>query len=268
MKDENNPNAPAALKAKIADHIKELAQETDKARITETMQNYLNFFANFYNYSLFNQFLIMLHRPDSTRVAGYTDWVKRHRYVKKGEKGIPILAPCPKIIKDDEGNVIGKQVNYFKTVYVFDITQTDGEPVPPAPEWKSQEKRPDLEKALTQYAESLGIKVIVEDLSAIGAQGMSSGKKITLDPAAGTKTLIHEITHEMLHQNRKAITQSRQEVELEAEAVAYVVARALGMDNLKSPNYLAIWEADSEKIMDRFDIIHKTSQHILTALQL
>ncbi|MHA1544115.1 MAG: ArdC family protein, partial [Alphaproteobacteria bacterium] len=136
---ETKPNAPAELNKKITSYIEDLAQETDKARIGEVMQKYLNFCASFHNYSLGNQWLIFLTRSDATLVAGYRDWTKKHRYVKKGEKGIPILAPI--LIKSV--NVLGKEIVEavnFKTVYVFDVTQTDGEPLPETPDAISSEK--------------------------------------------------------------------------------------------------------------------------------
>ena len=149
-------------------------------------------------------------------------------------------------MKNEKGDEIVQVVN-FKTVYVFDIAQTDGDPLPEAPEWISPEKYPELETMLINYARSLHIKVDFEDLSATGAQGYSSGGQITLDPMAGTKTLIHEIAHELLHHTKEARQKSRAEIELEAEAIAYVVARALEIKDLKSPNYLAIWDADGAK---------------------
>lgn len=261
-----NQNSPAELNKKLTAFIKDLATETDAARISEVMQSYLKFCASFHSYSVSNQFFIYLAKPDATHVAGFHDWLKKKRYVKKGEKGIPILAPCPRTFKDENDKIIAQELR-FKTVYVFDISQTDGEPLPEAPEWKSMEKSPELEDMLINYAKSLNIKVDIKDLSSHGgAQGYSAGGEIALDPTAGTKTLIHEIAHELLHQNEKSKLRPRKEVELEAEAVAYVVARALEIKNLQSPNYLALWDADGKKILDRLDLIRETANKILTAI--
>lgn len=263
---QSNPNSPAELNKKLTSFIKDLAKETDAARISEIMQNYLKFCASFYRYSVSNQFFIYLFKPDATLVAGFHDWLKKKRYVKKGEKGIPILAPCGNVtIKDKEDKVIAQEMR-FKTVYVFDVSQTDGEELPEPPEWKSIEKNPELEDMLIRYAKSLNINVDIQDLSAMGAQGYSSGGNIVMDPTAGTKTLIHEIVHELLHHNEKSKLKSRKEIELEAEAVAYVVARALEIKDLHSPNYLAIWDADGRKILDRLDLIRSTANQILTAI--
>jgi len=262
---ETKPNAPAELNKKITSYINDLARETDEAKISEVLQKYLACCASFHNYSLYNQFLIFLFRSNATLVAGYRDWLKKHRYVKKGEKGIPILAPVLIKMKNENGDEIAQVVN-FRTVYVFDIAQTEGEPLPEAPEWISPAKYPDLETMLINYAASLNIKVDVEDLSTIGAQGYSKKGQIVLDPMAGTKTLIHEIAHELLHHSKEAKLKSRAEIELEAEAIAYVVSRALEIKDLKSPNYLAIWDADGRKILDRLDLIRDTAHQILKAI--
>ncbi len=107
-----NPNSPSELNKKLTSFIKDLATETDAARISEVMQNYFKFCASFHRYSVSNQFFIYLFKPDATHVAGFHDWLKKKRYVKKGEKGIPILAPCPIKIKDDEEKVIAQELRF------------------------------------------------------------------------------------------------------------------------------------------------------------
>ncbi len=84
-------------------------------------------------------------------------------------------------MKNEKGDEIVQVVN-FKTVYVFDVAQTDGEPLPETPDAISSEKYPELETMLIDYARSLNIDVKIEDLTALGAQGSSSGGQITLDP--------------------------------------------------------------------------------------
>lgn len=262
---ETKPNSPAELNKIITSYINDLARETDQAKISEVLQKYLAFCASFHSYSLNNQFLIFLFRSNATLVAGYHDWTRKHRFVKKGEKGIPILAPIPIMEEDENGNKKVREMR-FKTVYVFDIAQTDGEPLPETPDWISPAKYPELETMLINYAHSLHIKVDFEDLSEIGAQGYSKKGQIVLDPMAGTKTLIHEIAHELLHHTKEARLKTRAEIELEAEAIAYVVARALEIKDLKSPNYLTIWDADGSKILDRLDLIRDTAHQILAAI--
>ena len=83
-------NSPASLQAKINQHFERLAKATDQAAASQAVKDYLTTCAKFHQYSPFNQFLILFERPDATHVAGYRKWLELHRYVKKGEKGIPI----------------------------------------------------------------------------------------------------------------------------------------------------------------------------------
>lgn len=110
----------------------------------------------------------------------------------------------------------------------------DGDPLPDPPDWKSPEKNAELTELLMDFARSKDITVEVKDLPG-EIQGASCGGKIILDPEAGTKTLIHEIAHELLHQVKDGPTDSTIR-ELEAESVAYVVAKYFGLDGLSNPN--------------------------------
>ena len=200
-------NTSIELTAKITEHVQELAQATDAARMSEAMLEYLNFTAKFHRYSHYNLWLIMLACPQASMVAGYKKWRSLGRYVRKGEKGIAILAPIiVHVVKTDdpfaeEDEVFEKLVG-FKTVYVYDVSQTEGKPLPEPPSWKSPEKNALLAERLLKFGESKGIKVEVKELDD-ETQGVSMGGKIALAPEAGTKTLIHELAHELLHQVEK-----------------------------------------------------------------
>jgi hypothetical protein len=247
----------------IDQKAEEIATLTDKARITEEIQDYFKFCARFHKYSFGNIISIMLSKPDASHVAGYNAWLKMHRFVKKGEKGIPILAPCPRLTTTEEGEK--KQTSiFFKVVYVFDVSQTEGEPLPEAPNPYNWEKLPELNAALVKFAKAKGI-TITEEIISNGAKGSSAGGKITLDPSTGTITLIHEIAHEILHQKNRHDS-SREDKEIEAETTAYIVAAALGYNAEGSANYLALWDADSKKIAARLGNIQKAANEILTAL--
>jgi hypothetical protein len=148
-------------------------------------------------------------------------------------------------------------------VYVFDITQTDDEDIPGPPECVSPDRILHLENLLINFAASEGITVDRGELPG-GAQGSSFGGKITLAEHAGTKTLIHEIAHELLHQHS---FMNRKTKELEAEAVAYVVSSHFGIPDLASPNYLALFEADAEKILKRYDRISTCAGEIINAIE-
>lgn len=251
------------LQQKIQGYLESLALETDQARQSEEMQKYLNFVAKFHQYSPSNIFLIMLAKPDATQVAGYQAWKKMGRFVKKGEKGIPIFAPM--IHKEDpDKDDSPKVLHGFRVVYVFDVAQTDGEPLPPVPDWKSPEKNAELNEKLIRFAESKGIAVTFKELSG-ETQGVSKGGAIEISPNAGTKTLVHEIAHELLHQSNPALL-SRNEKEIEAESVAYSVASHFGLTGFKSSNYLVLYGADKQDLYRSLERVYLTTIEIIEGL--
>ena len=252
------------LREQITEHIRELAEATDAARMSAEMLRYLEVCSRFHHYSPFNIWLILSAMPEATRVAGFKKWRGLKRYVRKGEKGIPILAPIFAPVEVEEGQEEEKLVG-FKTVYVFDVSQTDGEPLPEPPDWKSPEQNAELTHRLQAYAQSKGIEVVVKELTG-NIQGASMGGVIFLAPQAGTKTLVHEIAHEILHHVENAPTDKRIQ-ELEAEAVAYVVGKHFGLEGLSSPNYVALHGADAEMIMGHMERIRSTSTEIIRAIE-
>ena len=179
----------------------------------------------------------------------------------KGEHGIPILAPI--LVKEEiKEDLKEKQLIGFTTVYVFDVSQTDGEPLPPVPDWKSPEKNQELTDLLMKFAESKGIKVTIEELHG-ECQGVSQGGSIVLSPEAGTKTLIHELGHELLHQNMARWSIESKTKELESESVAFVVAKHFGLNDLNSPNYIALYKNEARDILGCTDRITRTAQEII-----
>ena len=257
-------NSSADLKARITEHIQELAEATDAARVSEEMLRYLDMCAKFHQYSPFNVWCIMMAKPSASLVAGFKKWQSMNRYVCKGERGIPILAPIFAKVINEEGEEQQKLVG-FKTVYVFDISQTDGEPLPEPPDWKSPEQNALLPERLLSFAQSKEITVQVKELNG-DIQGVSIGGKIILDARAGTKTLIHEIAHELMHQEDDC-PRDKTIRELEAESVAYVVGRHFGLEGLASPNYVALHGANAEMIMSHLERIRSTSAQIIATIE-
>ena len=257
-------NKSSDLKAKITEHIKALAEATDSARMSEAMLTYLDMCAKFHRYSPSNVWLILMAKPEASLVAGFKKWRKMSRYVRQGEKGIPILAPI--LVKVNENGDEEEKLVGFRVVYVFDISQTDGDPLPGPPDWKSPEKNAELAKLLMDFARSKDITVEVKDLPG-EIQGASCGGKILLNPEAGTKTLIHEIAHELLHQVKDAPRDSTIR-ELEAESVAYVVAKHFGLDGLSSPNYNALNGATAKMILEHMERIRKSATEIINGVGL
>jgi len=264
----NNNNKPRFtskdLSTRITKHIQELAQATDAARISEEMLHYLDMCARFHKYSPQNVWLIIMSKPNAFRVAGFHRWRSMGRYVKKGEKGIAILAPLMFRVDPDDPDNKNTELGGFKVVYVFDVSQTDGEPLPEPPEWKSPEKNAELNRKLTEFAISHNI-VVLEKEQPGEVQGRSLKGAVEIDPSAGTKTLVHEIAHELLHNegSPKLHVNIR---ELEAESVAYVVCKHFGMDGLASPNYIALHGATAELIIGHLTRIRTTATEIINAV--
>ena len=252
------------LHLKIHEHLQELAQATDEAKQSEQMQRYLDFCSKLHSYSLGNIWLIMLAKPEATFVAGFHKWKSMGRWVRKGERGIPILAPVL-IKQEDQDGIETKHLVGFKVVYVFDVSQTDGEPLPPEPDWKSPEKNIELNQKLIQYAERQGMSVSFNNLP-MDIQGVSKGGAIEIDLSAGTKTIIHELAHELMHKEVDFLQNSRAIKELEAESVAYVVSRYFGIENLNSPNYIACMDVTSDDIYTQMENIRNTANQIITAI--
>ena len=256
-------NSSDDLQRRIQAHLATLAQATDEARKSKEMQCYLNFCAKFHNYSPGNIWLIFLARPDASLVAGFHKWKSMGRFVRKGEQGLPILAPI--LIKQEDEDGLEKQVLVgFKVVYVFDVAQTDGDPLPEPPDWKSPEKNLELNECLIQFANTKGITVSFTSLPK-ETQGVSKGGAIDIDFAAGTKTLVHEIAHELIHKGKDNLLR-REIKELQAEAVAYVVCRHFGLDGLKSANYLAFFDVTPEQLLTHMEIIRTTANKIIIAI--
>jgi hypothetical protein len=147
----------AELNAGIKTTIEQLANETDQVRQSELFRNYLKASAAFWDYSWHNQMLIWRQRPDATFEGGFNTWLKCGRYVRKGEKGIAILAP---MFFRDKAQADGTEAEtrriWFKAVYVFDISQTDGTPLPELPMKSVGERGEDMLARFLRFAESRG----------------------------------------------------------------------------------------------------------------
>lgn len=268
------------LNRSITTSIEELARETDAARISETLHHYLEAMRKFHRYSISNQLLIAMQKPEATRVAGYHTWTKSFkRQVRRGEKGIAIFAPITfskkRTIPEEleRGIESGKEIctsvcGGFRVVYVFDITQTEGDPLPATPEWHDQERDPVLEEGLFQLAHSRGILIeTTRDLG--GAQGLSSGGKIQILEGAGTRVLVHELVHELLEHSHREVrtTISRQQREIEADAAAFVVGRQYHLAGAATPNYLALWQAAGVDILSCMERVRGVSTQIIQFLE-
>jgi len=246
--------------------INELASALSSGK-SEQLVNYLDAMSSFHNYSFGNCMMICRQCPTATRVAGFKTWKRLGRQVRKGEKGICILAPLVGKCDDDEE---GYKVFGFRAVHVFDVAQTDGEELPDLAhaEGDPGERLERLKAFVTARDIALAYK---DDLG--GALGVSKGGTICLlnglSPAEEYCTLAHEASHEILHRGKERLTLSKVVKELEAEAVAYVVAKAAGLENAlsQSADYIQLYSGDKEQLMKSLERVQRTASLILTGLE-
>jgi antirestriction protein ArdC len=200
---------------------------------SEALIGYLKAIGRFHRYSLHNIMLIASQKPDASHVAGFRTWHELGRFVKKGEKGILILAPIirRKIEREEDKDEVSAVIAGFRAAYVFDVSQTDGEQLPQIGIVQGDPRQ--SRERLRNFAEAQGISVEYSpDIAP--ARGVASGGKITLlpsqSPAEETSTLAHEFAHELLHRGPRRSSTSRRIRETEAEATAFVVCQAIGLE--------------------------------------
>jgi antirestriction protein ArdC len=273
-------NKATELNAGIRRTIEQLANETDAARQSQLFRDYLRTSAAFWDYSWHNQMLIWRQKPDASFVGGFNTWLKCGRYVRKGEKGIAILAPMFFKDKKPEGTQEENTRIWFKVVYVFDISQTDGTPLPELPTKSVGERGQDMLDRLLRFAESRGISVqFVERCKLNGAAGTSKGNEIEIrtsetDVTTQAATLAHEIAHSLLHwtaDGHKITSRDGKEIdtqqrELEAESTAYVVCSYFGIQS-PSEFYLATYSVTPAMLLQAVETIAATVKTILAGCQ-
>ena len=251
----------------VESKLHQLAKQTEKAKSSKVILDYLQFISQFHSYSFHNVLSIYTHCPKASHVAGFSTWKKLGRFVRKGEKGIPILAPCTQKVTQEDKNGNEEQIKrimFFKIVYVFDISQTEGKAIPEAPITATGSDA-GLLSILEQITANHNIKL--EYKSLLGSHhGTSYGGRIevnsSLDPAGKSSVVIHELAHELLHRGDDRHSLSRQQKELEAEATAHVVCSHFKLTTA-SANYLALWEIPSEEITGAFQRIHKVAVQLI-----
>lgn len=262
-----------ALIDSITASISNLAVMTDAALQSEMYLSWLRSMSRFHHYSLNNQLLICAQRPGATRVAGYNKWPKHGRNVKKGAKGIAILAPCvSKRTVEDKATGEKKdtmRLYGFRVTYVFDVADTEGRELPTL-SYRSTEGGNELLPLLENAASRMGI--VLEYREDTGsANGWSEGGKVVVRSSLSTAercgTLAHELAHEFLHwESNRREGMSREQRELEAEATSYALLSQYGIEQ-PSQNYLANWGANAEAITASLHTIRAAVHHIMTAME-
>ena len=249
--------------------IARLEQGFQEVQDSDRFQDYLATCARFHHYSAHNTMLIWTQRPDATRVAGFQTWKKLGRQVLRGEKGIGILAPRPyrRTVESDNGEEDVIEGCYFHAVHVFDVSQTDGEPLPDAPVTELDGSDDGLFVSLAAIATKEGI-ALDRTPNASGANGFYRPGTIWVKPEASprmaTKTLAHELGH---HFAGHVAGQCKGEMETVAEAVAYIVLAHAGIDaGSYSFGYLASW-SDPKVFRAKLTQIHATANQIIDNLE-
>lgn len=251
----------------VDDALDALAQELNNGK-SAGFRRYLSVAARFHEYSFSNIMLIHSQRPNATQVAGYRAWQKLGRQVRKGEKGITIMAPMifkPKDADNSDEDVFVR----FRAVSVFDIAQTDGDPLPLPPQVSGDPGH--HWEHLTRFVQNQGIAILYDSLKY--ARGKSRGGTIILsdqlDDAERFSVLVHELAHELMHM-RPSRTRSRPPEnvrELEAESVAFVVCSAVGLaTGTASSDYIQNYGGNAEMLEHSLRHIKKTAERILVGL--
>lgn len=257
---------------------------------------YLQTMSKFHRYSFNNTLLIAMQRPDATLVTGYRNWQSMGRQVKKGEKGITILAPAPikrkreqeildqnnKPLLDGNGKPKTEEVEViiprFKPTTVFDISQTDGEPIETLAPEELTEAVADYELFMKAITEVSPVPIRFDEIEG-EAKGYyhSVDKEIVIQKGMSDsqtiKTAIHETGHARLHDKdlmaEQGIEKDRLTKEVEAESVAYCVCSAFGVDTSEySFPYIAGWSSgrDMKELKTSMDTIRKTAGEMIDEL--
>jgi hypothetical protein len=248
---------------------------------SETLAAYLTAMARFHNYSFGNIVAIARQRPTASRVAGFGTWKEMGRFVKRGERGIQILAPmigyrrknteAGQNTDSDSSAKPQPTLIGFRAVYVFDLAQTEGEDLPEFDHNISGEVGDQRDRLIDFLAHQ---NIALEFNERIApALGVSYGGKIALLPGQSKAeefvTLVHETAHELLHKAERRTFTTATVRETEAEAVAFIVGQAigLGMGNASS-DYIQMYNGNATLLAESLEVIQRTSAVILAAIRI
>jgi len=268
-----NDRKPATAQQLIRDNVRYLIEQLEAGH-SEALTAFLDAMAHFHNYSFGNVLLIARQRPTATHVAGMRTWNELGRRVKRGEKGIAILAPMiAKNRKKQEPETEAADPNQlallgFRRVYVWDEVQTEGAPLPALGETTGEVG--EYHDRLREFVASCGIALEYnEDIAP--ALGVSYGGRIALLPgqtkAEEFTALVHETAHEFLHKAERRTATTKTVRETEAEAVAFVVAKAVGLNANASASYIQLYHGNAELLTESLEVVQQTASVILSAIR-
>ena len=284
---------------KLKEITERLEQGVKEIFTSERYTEYLDTMSKFHNYSFNNTLLITMQKPDATLVAGYQAWQKKfNRHVKRGEKGIQIIAPTPvkekqeiekidpdtqePIIGDDgqpETEIVEMVIPRFRVATVFDVSQTEGEPIAEldVPELTGSVQFYDIFMEALQDISPVPVRFMEIDGEAKGYYHQTEkyiAIKTGMSNLQSMKTGVHEVAHAILHDSdvmdADGIIKGKTAKEVEAESIAYIVCSHFGLDTSEySFTYIASWcESQNMKTLKAsMDTIRKTSAGIIENIE-
>ena len=287
----------------IEKQLKEISERLEQGVkeifTSERYTEYLNTMSKFHNYSFNNTLLITMQKPEATLVAGYQAWQKKfNRHVKRGEKGIQIIAPTPvrekqeieKIDPDTQEPIIGEDgqpetevvemiIPRFRVATVFDVSQTEGEPIAEleVPEFTGSVQFYDTFMQALQSISPVPIRMMNVEGDAKGYYHQTEkyiAIKEDMSNVQTMKTGVHEVSHALLHDREvmdaEGVLKDQTTKEVEAESIAYIVCNHFGLDTSEySFTYIASWceSRDMKALKASMDTIRKTSAEIIENIE-
>jgi antirestriction protein ArdC len=257
----------------LAATLRSLEEGVDAIVGSEDFGRYLTVISHFHQYSFGNVTLIHMQRPEATRVAGFRKWQELGRQVRRGEQGIKILVPHRVKVQSEDESDEHFVIRSFGVGTVFDITQSDGAPLPEPPVVREIRESSDAGAALfshlARYLDAEGIPLVREDTLPANGYWEPSSRRITLglhlEGDQATKTLAHETAHFVAdHQ----LGMPKEDVETIAESSAFVVLQHYGIDSSGySFGYVARWAKDRTVLKRNLDAIQRTAHRVIEGIE-
>jgi hypothetical protein len=264
---------PATAQQLVRENVQFLIEQLEAGK-SEALTAYLDAMVHFHNYSFGNVLAIARQKPQATNVAGMWAWNQLGRRVKRGEKGIAILAPMIAVPRKDNAKSEGEASKKpallgFRRVYVWDESQTEGSPLP------------ELEKVtgtagayldrLREYVIAQGITLEFDEKIA-PALGMAAGTTIRILPGQTQpeefSTLVHELAHLMLKHGERRTATTKTVRETEAEAIAFVVGKSIGLTtSTASADYIGLYHGNAALLTESLELVQQSAAIILAALK-
>ena len=253
--------------------IGRLAESLEKGH-SEELKKYLAAIARFPKYSLHNVCLILAQRPGAVRVAGYHTWHQLGRQVNRGAKGILIFAPIVrrkaecKEIGETSGVSESIRLVGFRGIHVFAEEDTSGKPIPQLSRCSGDPSA--FAGRLRDFVISRGVQFEYSE-QIRPAYGICSAGKIELlprmEPAMEFSALAHEVGHLLLHFGDRRRVLTKRVRETEAEAVAFVVSEAIGLEAMQSSaEYISLYTGDKDRLTESLEYIQRASAEIIAAI--